>query len=118
MAKLAFQKLDLHVTLGPWEKIGALHGDIVLPLQNIVGAEVLPKNWWTQLGLRVPGTAIPGLVLLGTYVRRGDRAFVAWTRGQQVLQINLTNHRYSRIVVGVNNPDEWVDEITMYLTSC
>jgi hypothetical protein len=118
MAKLVFQNTDLQVTLGPWEKIGALHGDLSIPLANIIGAEVLGKNWITTLGLRVPGTGLPGLVILGTFMWRKDRAFVAWHRKQQVLQVNLQGHKYSRLVIGVNDADEWVDTITMYLTSC
>jgi hypothetical protein len=118
MPQLAFQNTDLHVTLSSGEKVAALHGDLVLPLTNIVGAEVLGKGWWMNLGLRVPGTGLPGLVIAGTYLAKGDKAFVSWTRGKQVLQINLTNHEYNRVVVGVEDAEEWVDTITMYLTSC
>lgn len=118
MPKLAFQQTDLHITLTGAEKLAALHGDLVIPLANMIGAEVLGPKWWMQLGLRVPGTGLPGVVIAGTYKWQGDNAFVSWTRGKQVLQINLTGHKYDRIVVGVDDAEAWVDTITMYLTSC
>jgi hypothetical protein len=118
MPNVAFQGTDLHITLSAGEKLASLHGDLVIPLRNIIGAEVLGPKWWTGLGLRVPGTGLPGLVVAGTYKWKGDNAFVSWTRGNQVLQINLTGHQYNRVVVGVPDAEEWVDTITMYLTSC
>lgn len=118
MAKLAFQQTNLHVTLGSGEKLAALHGDMVIPLANILGAEVLDSKWWMRLGLRVPGTGLPGVIIAGTYIWRKDRAFVCWHRGQQVLQINLTGRNYTRLVIGVDDAEKWVDTITMYITSC
>jgi len=118
MPKLAFQQTNFHVTLSAGEKLAALHGDLVIPLREIIGAEVLERGWWTKLGLRVPGTGLPGLIIAGTYLKRGDRAFVSWKRGQQVLQVNLSGSKYNRLVIGVPNADEWVDTITMYITSC
>lgn len=118
MAKLSFQQTNLHVNLSRGEKLAALHGDLVIPLRNIVGAEVLGKGWWTGLGLRIPGTGLPGLLIAGTYIKRGDRAFVCWRRPQQVLQINLTDGNYSRLIIGVEDAESWVDTITMYITSC
>jgi len=118
MAKLAFQQTNLHVILGRGEKLAALHGDMVVPLKNIIGAEALDNKWWTKLGLRVPGTAIPGVIAAGTYIWGKDRAFVCWHRGQQLVQINLTGHNYTRLVIGVDDAQEWVDTVTMYITSC
>jgi hypothetical protein len=118
MPKLAFQQTDLHITLSAGEKVAAFHGDFVIPLANIRGAELLGKGWWMNLGLRVPGTGLPGLVIAGTYLKRGDRAFVSWTRGRQVLQINLVNHAYDRIVLGLNDAEHWAETINTYLVSC
>lgn len=118
MPNLAFQQTNLHVTLSRGEKLAALHGDLKIPLSSILGAEVLGQKWWMNLGLRVPGTGLPGLIIAGTYIWRKDRAFVCWKRGEQVLQINLTGQNYTRLVIGVENAEEWVDTITMYITSC
>lgn len=118
MPNLAFQQTNLHVTLSRGEKLAALHGDLKIPLSSILGAEVLGQKWWMNLGLRVPGTGLPGVIIAGTYIWRKDRAFVCWKRGEQVLQINLTGQNYTRLVIGVENAEEWVDTITMYITSC
>jgi len=118
MPNLAFQQTNLHVTLSRGEKLAALHGDLKISLSSILGAEVLGQKWWMNLGLRVPGTGLPGIIIAGTYIWRKDRAFVCWKRGEQVLQINLTGQNYTRLVIGVENAEEWVDTITMYITSC
>ena len=118
MPTLTISLTELTVTLTLSEKLAALHGDLALPLSGITGAEVLDAKWWMRLGLRVPGTGLPGLVIAGTYVQKGDRAFVSWTRGKQVLQVNLSGQNYNRVVVGVADAQTWADTINAYLTGC
>jgi hypothetical protein len=118
MPELLIDATQLEVKLSRGEKLAALHGDITLPLSSITGAEVLDSKWWMRLGLRVPGTGLPGLVIAGTYVQKGDRAFVSWTRGKQVLQVNLTGKNYTRLVVGVADAETWADTINAYITGC
>jgi len=48
----------------------------------------------------------------------GDNAYVSWRRGTQPLQINLTNHKYSRIIVGVPNAQALAEEINSAITGC
>ena len=118
MPKLTIDAQSLKVELSGGEKLAALHGDIDVPLSQITGAEVLTKNWWWRLGLRVPGTGLPGVIVAGTFIQRGDRAFVCWTRGNQVLQVNLTGRRDTRLVLGVPDATEWADTINAYITGC
>ncbi len=50
-------------------------------------------------GLRLPGTAIPKLILAGTYVSRGERSFYAVRDRRECLVIELDGQRYARFVV-------------------
>ena len=118
MAKLDFQQTDLVLTLGIGEMIIALNGGMRIPLSNIRGAEAVDGLWRKNLGWRIPGTYIPFLVVAGTYIRRKNKAFVIWHAGQQAVQINLGDGFYSRIIVGVEDAQHWVDEVTMMITSC
>ena len=118
MAKLDFQQTELVLTLSPLEKLFSFNGGYRMPLSNIVGAEILTGRWGYTLGWRVPGTYLPFLVVAGTYLRRKNKAFAVWHAGQQVLQINLNGGFYNRVIVGVDDAQHWVDEITMMITSC
>ena len=118
MPQLTIDEKALHVGLSAGEKLAALHGNIDVPLSQISGAQVLGKGWWLGLGIRVPGTGLPGLVIAGTYIKAGDRGFASWTRPNQVLQVNLDGHKYTRLVLGVPNAEEWADTINAYITGC
>lgn len=117
MAKVSINPANLRVQLTVAEQILGVHGSLTVPGKQVVGAQALGKGWWQTLGLRI-GTGLPGVMLAGTFVRKGDRAFVSWSRGKQALQINLTGNKYSRIVVGVDDAEALAEEINAALTGC
>ena len=109
---------ELRVELSTAEQIWGLHRSLSIPAENIVGAQPLEKRWWFGLGWRIPGSMIPGVVIAGTYIQRGDKAFVSWMRGTEPLQINLTGHKYTRVIVGVKDAKGHADAINAALTEC
>ena len=119
MPKVEFSPTHLQIKLNPGEKIWGMHGDFKIPGGAIRGAEPLDKTFWRTLGLRIPGTAFPGLIIAGTYLWRKDRAWVYWLRGQEVVQINLApGFGYTRILIGTENAQALADEINDALTAC
>ena len=118
MPNIELTDTELRITLTAGEKLAALHGDLTFAGTQIRGAEVLDAKWWWQLGLRVPGTAIPGLIIAGTYLRKGDRAFVSWRRGKQALAINLRGARFDRVILGVDDAKALADQINDAIISC
>jgi hypothetical protein len=117
MAKILLSDDGIKVQLSFWEKAGALHGDLFIPVTSLRGAVAADRGWQRTLGLRVPGSYIPGLAIYGTY-RWKNRDFVAWQRGQQVLQLNLSGKPFSRVFLGVEDATALADEINDALTSC
>ena len=117
MAKITINPANLRVELTVAEQILGVHGSLTVPGKQVVGAQALGKGWWKTLGLRV-GTGLPGVRVAGTFIRKGDWAFVSWTRGKQVLQINLTGNRFSRILVGVDDAEALAEEINVAITGC
>jgi hypothetical protein len=117
MAKVTINPANLRVELSASQKFWGLHGSLTLPGKQVVGAQALGKGWWKTLGLRV-GTSLPGVMIAGTFIRKGDWAFVSWSRGKQVLQINLTGHKYSRILVGVDDAEALAEDINAAITGC
>lgn len=118
MPKLSIDANTFKATMCIGEVMGSFHGDIAVPLANITGAEVLDQKFWYHLGIRVPGTGLPGLMIAGTYLKKGDRAFVCWKRGEKVLQVNLTGQRYDRLVLGISDAEDWAEKINAYITGC
>jgi hypothetical protein len=118
MPTLNIDAKQLTVTMSLGEAMGAFKSHIEVPLSQITGAEVLSKNFWANLGIRVPGLGAPGLMVAGTYIKKGDKAFVCWKRKEQVLQVNLSGNSYDRLVIGVADAEEWAEKINAYITGC
>jgi len=69
MATLAVDGNELVVRLSTLEKIGALRGNIRLPLASVRAVRVSETPWSELRGIRAPGTGLPGVISLCT--RRG-----------------------------------------------
>lgn len=118
MPVVALGTKSLNVELSRKEAFWGMHRSLDIPAENIAGAQALGPGWWKTLGFRIPGTALPGVIIAGTYLQKGDRAYVSWTRNKEVLQINLKNHRYSRLVLGVDDAKALAEAINMAITGC
>jgi hypothetical protein len=117
MAEIQLSNNGITVKLSFWEKLGSIRGDVFIPATSLRGALQADKGWQRTLGARVPGTYVPGLAIYGTY-RWKKKDFVAWKRGQQVLQLNLSGKPYSRVFIGVQGAAALADEINDALTQC
>jgi hypothetical protein len=126
MPTLELTEERLIIRLTATEKLAAVHGNVQVNGIAIRGAAVADKKWWTTLGMRI-GTGIPGAIIAGTYLRKGDRAFVSWTRKRGLpLEITLAakmdpearGTKYTRILVGVEDAQGWADKINDAIVSC
>jgi hypothetical protein len=122
--ELTDDQLIIHLTAG--EKLAAVHGDLKINGIAIRGAAVADKKWWMTLGLRI-GTGLPGVIIAGTYLKKGERAFVSWTRKAGLpLEITLAakmapharGTQFTRIIVGVDDAQAWADKINDAIVSC
>ncbi len=117
MAIFQIDDTGIKVKLSFWEKLGSIRGDLFIPVTSLRGAVPAEKNWQKTLGARIPGTFVPFLAIYGTY-RWKNKDFVAWRRGDQVLQLNLSGKPYSRVFIGVKDAAALADEINDALTTC
>ena len=109
MATIALDGRDAVVRLTPLEKLGALRGDVRVPLAAIRAARVVSRPLAEVRGLRAPGTAVPGLVAVGTWRRRRRaKEFVAVHRTQPGIVVDLdpAQARFGRLVVSLSEPEE------------
>ncbi len=126
MPKLELTEDQLIIRLSASEKLAALHGNLTINGIAIRGAAVADKKWWMTLGLRI-GTGLPGVIIAGTYVKLGDRAFVSWTRKHGLpLEITLAakmsagarGTQFTRILLGVDDAQGWADKINDAIVAC
>ncbi|MGH3780655.1 MAG: hypothetical protein ACRDRO_08515 [Pseudonocardiaceae bacterium] len=68
---------DLVLRLTPWEKVGALHGDLRVPLRAVRMVSVVAEPWNALRGIRAPGTGWPGWIMLGTTWGKFGKDFAA-----------------------------------------
>lgn len=106
MPQLELTDRELIVHLGKWEKLMALHPDVRVPMAQVRGATDdagFGGVGGFKLGVRVPGTHIPFVVAAGTFLQGGDRQFVCTRRKLQTIVIEIADHKWTRLVIGVRD---------------
>lgn len=93
----------LQVHLSVLETILALQRSFAIPLTKVLGATDDPGFVRGGTGLRLPGTHVPGVLTAGTYYLDGDRIFIYLRPKQHPLVIEMKDHRFDRLVLGVTD---------------
>jgi len=102
---------ELIVQLSMLEKLGALHADVHVPLSQVVTARVVEHPWGALRGMRLPGTGIPGVIMLGTKRGRFGADFVAVYHDRPAVVVELRDTAFSRLLVTVDDPAAVVDSV-------
>jgi hypothetical protein len=55
---------------------------------------------------------IPGLIKAGTYYTDKGKQFWLVTKGKGILNIELKNESYKRIILGIDNNVKWAKKIS------
>jgi hypothetical protein len=111
MARIEWTDSSVVVRLSLFEKAGALHGDVEFPRSAIASVRAVENPLSHVRGLRVPGTALPGMLALGTYRGFFGKDFAAATRERGVV-FELQGSAWQHVVVSVSNVDEVVRALT------
>lgn len=93
----------LIVRLSILEKLCCVRGNLRIPLTKVRGATEDSGFNSEPLGLRIPGTHIPGFLKAGTFVKNGEWQFVYLKPTLQPLVIELADTRYARVAIGTPN---------------
>jgi hypothetical protein len=95
------------------DKLWSFKSQIAVPLSHITGAIVdgeEARGWW--LGIRLPGTQIPGVITAGTFYQHGSRVFYDVHNPDNTIVVELDHEKYDHLVVEVANPRAEVAKIT------
>ena len=90
---------------------------LAVVMGNTKGLQKDPTFMNESLIIRLSGAiGIPGLFSYGLFAKRGDRVFSIWRRGQNVLVLELSNSKWTRIVIGTNDAKALSAEINSKLS--
>lgn len=104
----------LTVRLTGWDRVWALSAGVEAPLLAVTGVRTVDRReaYATAGGLRLPGTAWPGVIMAGSYVSRATgRSFWCVHRAETVLLVELVGQSYDRLVLEVDRPADVSREI-------
>ena len=106
VANLVINDDTVTVRMSLAEKAEALHRDLTVPRAAVSGVRVVSDGMTEVHGLRLPGSAFPGVIMVGTWVTRQSKIFAVCHGSGQAIVIELTGQDYDRIVLTVENPEE------------
>lgn len=108
VARICVDGGEAVVRLRTLEKVGALRGDVRVPLSAIRAVRTVSKPLGEVRGWRAPGTEVPFVVVLGTFRRRGSRQFFAIYRSRPAVVVELDRGQsgFDRLIVSVPEPEE------------
>jgi hypothetical protein len=117
MANVTIKNDSIHVSIGAFEAVQALQVSFAVPLSSVMGATEDP-NFISAggLGFRSPGTGLPGVIARGTFRKPGEKTLSLWGRNQEIVVIQLINHKWDRLVVGCDDAKSLVTLINQALS--
>ncbi len=86
-------------------RLWAFKGEVRVPLSQIRELRAGVDRRSVPSGLRVPGTAVPGIIQAGTYRRKGQRSFWLVGRTRTVTVIECSGGRFDRIVLQLDDDE-------------
>jgi hypothetical protein len=110
MNKLTISGHAVRIEMTGWDRIWSFKSSLVIPRGSIGGVykydgELRPP--WC----RCPGTALPRVIIAGTYYGRGRKEFWNTRFRKGTLVIDLKDADYTRVVVDVDDPDKILAEL-------
>ena len=97
---------EVVVVLHGWDAVYSLRRRIVVPRRLLARVFADDRGDVPARGLRVPGTALPGVIRAGTYRADGRREFWDVRRADRVLVLDCVEPApFHRIVLEVADPD-------------
>lgn len=105
MATLTIQDGELVVALSRWEKAGAVHGDVRVPLHSVEDVSVSAQPFGELRGLRAPGAGWPRAIALGTWRYRGGKDFAALYRRRPAVIVRLRDAEFGRLLIAADDAE-------------
>ncbi|MDX3387545.1 hypothetical protein PV682_39800 [Streptomyces niveiscabiei] len=104
MALIRIDGGNLVVVIEGLDKLWAFKGSLTIPLANVRGATADPGISTDPKGIRAPGSHVPGVITAGTFHQDGEKIFWDVKDPSKAVVIELSDERYTRLVLQVDDP--------------
>ena len=115
MTEIELTESALRVHISGIDQFLSFRKEIDVPLTHVEGAVVGidPEAELSWQSLRLPGAALPGVVIAGSYLQFRDKTWLFYNtrRGKKAITINLAHEHYAALVVEVEDPEGTVAAI-------
>ncbi|MHB8509120.1 MAG: hypothetical protein ACYDGR_10810 [Candidatus Dormibacteria bacterium] len=102
--------LEIHVT--GVDRILALKSTITVPTTHVTAIDQdVAEASVVFHGLKFPGTGIPGVVTAGSFLKHGEWTFWDVHNPAKAVIIRLHDEHYSRMVIGVDDPQQTIQMV-------
>ena len=110
MARVEIRDGQLVVNMQGIRKIATLKSEFSVPLKNVKSVALNTEAWdeSPKFGQKRVGTDAYGFYFGGTFRQEGDKVFYDLKRKEDAIVIELCDieEDFSRLIIGVDNPDE------------
>ena len=100
----------LRIQLTTLEKVLSIKRSFEIPLTKIITANTDPPKT-SMSDMRAAGTNLPRVIKAGTYYTKRGMEFWYVIRGKGYLTVELKDHTYKRIVLGIDRNEYWAYRI-------
>lgn len=111
--RLNGDQVELHLT--GLDMLLTLRRKIEFPISSVSSVSVEPSGRNTPPLLRAPGTYVPRLVTAGTFRGEDRKEFWNVRRAKRQLIINIEGENYTKLVLGLKDPDEKAEMLSSAL---
>lgn len=112
MATLIREDDTLVLQLTTMEKVEGLHGDLRIPFSSVQSVTILEDAVHAVHGLKMPGTRIPGVLAMGTYMSNEGKTFaIVHHQTKRGVKVALTEALFDTLIVGVDDPEYVVSSL-------
>ena len=110
--KISVEEENLVVELHGLERCLAFRRGLHVPLSHVSGARMAGEIPRKDIGVKLVGAGIPGIIRAGTYA--GKEGLVFWdVRNQEkAILVELHDEKFSQLVVEVEEPEKAISLIS------
>lgn len=110
MAELLRDGDSIILKLSAIEKVEGLHSNIRVPLSSVKSIEILEDTIHAVHGIKFPGTAVPGVLAVGTFISGEGTVFaIVHHNTKRGLKLTLTGESFDAFIVGFEEPEQVAD---------
>ncbi|WEG11272.1 PH domain-containing protein [Pullulanibacillus sp. KACC 23026] len=107
MAELIREDETLVLKLSTLEKVEGVHGDIRVPFTSVKDITILDDVIHAVHGMKFPGSRLPGVFAMGTFISREGKTFViVHHQNKRGVKIKLSGESYNALIVGLDDPEK------------